>query len=35
MMKPPHPNICKYYGCVVEENLVTGIVLEKLDATLM
>ncbi|KAJ1945336.1 hypothetical protein FBU59_002337 [Linderina macrospora] len=24
-----HPNICKYHGCVVEDNLVTGIVLDK------
>ncbi|KAJ1946924.1 hypothetical protein GGF37_000823 [Kickxella alabastrina] len=29
-----HPNICKYYGCVVEDGLVTGIVLEKLSKTL-
>lgn len=30
----PHPNICKYFGCVVEDNLITGIALEKCDKTL-
>ncbi|KAJ1956368.1 hypothetical protein EC988_001384 [Linderina pennispora] len=24
-----HPNICKYHGCQVEDNLVTGIVLDE------
>lgn len=30
----PHRNICKYYGCVVEDDLVAGLAFERMDYTL-
>ncbi|KAI0559195.1 Protein kinase [Gracilaria domingensis] len=32
--KSPHPNIMKYYGCVVKDNRIVGICLEKCAETL-
>lgn len=30
----PHANVCKYYGCIVQEGRIVGLCFEKLDETL-
>ena len=34
LSKTPHPNICKYYGCIRDGAYITGICLQKLEFTL-
>ena len=34
LSKTPHPNICKYYGCIRDGAYITGICLQKLECTL-
>ena len=34
LSKTPHPNICKYYGCIRDGAFITGICLQKHEFTL-
>jgi len=34
LSKTPHPNICKYYGCICDGVYIAGICLQKLGFTL-
>ena len=34
LSKTPHPNICKYYGCIRDGAYIAGICLQKLELTL-
>lgn len=34
LSKKPHPNICKYYGCIRDGDYVAGICLRKYKYTL-
>ncbi|KAJ1946722.1 hypothetical protein GGF37_000977 [Kickxella alabastrina] len=34
LLEHPHPNICQYYGCIVDDGLIIGIALEVCEKTL-